>query len=111
VQHRHRPIPFEAYDANRTLGGFILIDRLTNVTVGAGLIHFALRRSTTCPGRTSKVDRAAHAAMKQQQPRLLWFTGLSGSGKSTIANIVEKKLHAPGCAIPFCSTATTSATA
>jgi len=73
-----------------------LIDRLTNATVGAGMINFALRRSHNLPWQTIDVDREAHAAIKNQQPRLLWFTGLSGSGKTTIANLVEKKLHALG---------------
>jgi bifunctional enzyme CysN/CysC len=91
-----RAIPFEAYEQTPDLGGFILIDRFTNGTVGAGMIHFALRRSQNLPWQHLEVDRAAHAAMKQQQPRLLWFTGLPSSGKSTIANLVEKKLHALG---------------
>ncbi len=92
----NKAIPFEPYTENPDLGGFILIDRLNNATVGAGMIHFALRRSHNLPWQTIDVDRAAHAAMKNQTPRLLWFTGLSGSGKTTIANLVEKKLHALG---------------
>jgi bifunctional enzyme CysN/CysC len=91
-----RAIPFEAYEQTPDLGGFILIDRFTNATVGAGMIHFALRRSHNLPWQHLEVDRAAHAAMKQQQPRLIWLTGLPASGKSTIANLVEKKLHALG---------------
>ena len=89
-------MPFEAYHANPDMGGFILIDRLTNATVGAGMIHFALRRSQNVHWQAVDIDREAHAAQKNQKPRLLWFTGLSGSGKSTIANLVEKKLHALG---------------
>ena len=91
-----RAVPFEAYHANPDMGGFILIDRLTNATVGAGMIHFALRRSQNVHWQAVDIDREAHAAQKNQKPRLLWFTGLSGSGKSTIANLVEKKLHALG---------------
>ncbi len=91
-----RPIPFEAYAANPDLGGFILIDRLSNATVAAGMIHFALRRSQNIHWQAVDIDRDAHAAQKNQKPAVVWFTGLSGSGKSTIANIVEKKLHAMG---------------
>ena len=92
----NKAIAFEPYANSADLGGFILIDRLTNATVGAGMINFALRRSHNLPWQTIDVDREAHAAIKNQQPRLLWFTGLSGSGKTTIANLVEKKLHALG---------------
>jgi bifunctional enzyme CysN/CysC len=91
-----RPLVFEAYEDNRDLGGFILIDRVTNETVGAGLIRHALRRSQNLHLQTLDVTREARAAMKGQKPRLLWFTGLSGAGKSTIANLVEKKLHLAG---------------
>ena len=96
-----RPLVFEAYAENRTspnkaLGGFILIDKLTNATVAAGMLHFSLRRAQNVHWQALDITREAHAAMKGQQPRLLWFTGLSGSGKSTIANLVEKKLHALG---------------
>ncbi|HEX5181815.1 MAG TPA: adenylyl-sulfate kinase [Allosphingosinicella sp.] len=91
-----RPLVFAPYEENRDLGGFILIDRLTNDTVGAGLIHYALRRSQNLHAQELDVTREARAALKGQQPRLLWFTGLSGAGKSTIANLVEKKLHARG---------------
>jgi bifunctional enzyme CysN/CysC len=91
-----RPIPFEAYAENPDLGGFILIDRLSNATVAAGMIHFALRRSQNIHWQAVDIDRDAHAAQKTQKPAVVWFTGLSGSGKSTIANIVEKKLHALG---------------
>ena len=91
-----QPIAFEAYADNRTLGGFILIDRQENSTVAAGTIDFALRRSGNVHWQHVDVDRAARARIKGQQPRCLWFTGLSGSGKSTIANLVEKRLLALG---------------
>lgn len=91
-----RAVPFESYAQNPDLGGFILIDRMTNVTVAAGMVHFALRRSQNIHWQALDVDRSAHAAIKNQKPKVVWFTGLSGSGKSTIANIVEKKLHAMG---------------
>ncbi|GAB1481160.1 sulfate adenylyltransferase subunit CysN [Paracoccaceae bacterium] len=91
-----RPIPFEAYAENPDLGGFILIDRMSNATVAAGLIHFALRRSQNIHWQAVDINREAHAAQKNQTARVVWFTGLSGSGKSTIANLVEKKLHAMG---------------
>ena len=91
-----RAIPFEAYTQNPDLGGFILIDRMTNATVAAGMVHFALRRSQNIHWQALDIDRDAHAASKNQKARVVWFTGLSGSGKSTIANIVEKKLHAMG---------------
>ncbi|MGV3481390.1 MAG: adenylyl-sulfate kinase, partial [Sphingobium sp.] len=81
---------------SRDLGGFILIDKMTNATVAAGMIHFALRRAENVHWQAVDITREAHASQKGQQPRLLWFTGLSGSGKSTIANLVEKKLHALG---------------
>ena len=91
-----RKIAFDPYAENRDTGGFILIDRMTNATVGMGLINFALRRADNVHWQALEVDRAAHAAMKGQKAAALWFTGLSGSGKSTIANIVEKKLFAMG---------------
>jgi bifunctional enzyme CysN/CysC len=91
-----RPIVFAPYAENRDLGGFILIDRVTNATVAAGLIHHALRRSHNIHEQALDVTPAARAALKGQRPSLLWFTGLSGAGKSTIANLVEKKLHALG---------------
>ena len=91
-----RPIAFDAYSQNRDTGGFILIDRLTNATVAMGLIHFALRRSANIHWQAMDVDKPARAAMKGQKPTVLWFTGLSGSGKSTIANILERKLAAMG---------------
>ena len=88
-----KPIVFEPYVDNRTLGGFILVDKITNATVAAGMIHFSLRRSQNVHWQALDISRNAHAAMKNQKPAVLWFTGLSGSGKSTIANLVEKKLH------------------
>jgi bifunctional enzyme CysN/CysC len=91
-----RPIVFEPYAESRTLGGFILIDKLTNATVAAGTIHFSLRRAQNVHWQALEISREAHAALKGQKPAVLWFTGLSGSGKSTIANLVEKKLHAAG---------------
>ena len=92
-----RPIVFEPYSVSRELGGFILIDRLTNDTVGAGLLHFALRRSANVRWQPFDVDKRARAALKGQKPCVVWFTGLSGAGKSTIANLVETRLHALGC--------------
>jgi bifunctional enzyme CysN/CysC len=91
-----RPIAFDPFTQNRDTGGFILIDQETNETAGAGLIHFALRRGQNVHWQALEIDRNAHAAIKRQQPAILWFTGLSGAGKSTIANIVEKKLYALG---------------
>ncbi len=91
-----KPLVFEPYAQSRTLGGFILIDKLTNATVAAGLINFSLRRAQNVHWQALDVSREAHAAMKHQQPAVLWFTGFSGSGKSTIANLVEKRLHALG---------------
>ncbi len=91
-----RDIAFEPYDDSHALGGFILIDKATNHTVGAGMIDYALRRSQNVHWQAIDITREAHAAQKNQRPRLLWFTGLSGSGKSTIANLVEKKLYALG---------------
>jgi bifunctional enzyme CysN/CysC len=90
------PVVFEPYDDSRVLGGFILIDRLTNNTVGAGLLHFALRRSQNVHWQALDVNKRARAQLSHQKPCILWFTGLSGAGKSTIANLVEKQLHADG---------------
>ena len=87
-----RRIVFDSYADNRALGGFILIDKITHRTVGAGMLHFSLRRSQNVHWQPIDITRDHHAAMKNQTPRVLWFTGLSGSGKSTIANEVEKKL-------------------
>ncbi|MHB8478092.1 MAG: sulfate adenylyltransferase subunit CysN [Steroidobacteraceae bacterium] len=90
------PIAFEPYRDSRVLGGFILIDRLTNNTVGAGLLHFALRRAQNVHWQALDVNKLARARLSRQKPCILWFTGLSGAGKSTIANLVEKQLHADG---------------
>ena len=91
-----RPIVFESYNENRDLGGFILIDRISNTTVGAGLLHFALHRSENVRWQALQVDKAGRAELKGQKPCVLWFTGLSGAGKSTIASLLEKRLHAMG---------------
>jgi len=96
-----REIVFEPYavegtSANKVLGGFILIDKLTNATVACGMLHFALRRAMNIHRQHLEVSRETHAALKGQKPAVLWFTGLSGAGKSTIANLVEKKLTARG---------------
>ena len=91
-----RPIPFDAYADNRETGGFILIDRLSHHTVAAGLLHFALRRAHNIHLQPVDVDKAARATLLGQRPALVWLTGLSGAGKSTIANLVEKRLHALG---------------
>lgn len=88
-----RPITFEPYNVSRQLGGFILIDKFTNATVAAGMIDFSLRRADNIHWQATEIGRESHAAMKNQTPRVLWFTGLSGSGKSTIANEVEKQLY------------------
>jgi len=91
-----QPIAFDPYNENRYTGSFILIDRLTNATVGAGLIHFALRRSQNIHWQALDVNKRSRAEAKHQKPAILWFTGLSGAGKSTIANLVEKQLLALG---------------
>jgi len=91
-----RDIAFDPYEANHDLGGFILIDKLTNATVGAGMIRHALRRSQNIHWQAVDVNKATRAKAKGQKPAVLWFTGLSGAGKSTIANLVEKKLLALG---------------
>jgi bifunctional enzyme CysN/CysC len=91
-----RPVVFEPYSASRSLGGFILIDRLSNETVGAGLIDSGLARGDHVQWQALDVDKAARAAAKGQRPAVLWMTGLSGAGKSTIANLVEAKLAAEG---------------
>jgi bifunctional enzyme CysN/CysC len=91
-----QPVAFDPYLDNRDTGGFILIDRMTNETVAAGLIHFALRRAQNIHWQAVDVSRASRAGQKGQRAGVLWFTGLSGAGKSTIANLVEKKLFALG---------------
>ena len=90
------PVALDPYVDNRRTGAFILIDRFTNVTVGAGMVSFGLRRATNIHRQSHLVDKASRAALKLQNPCVLWFTGLSGSGKSTIANLVEKALHDRG---------------
>jgi bifunctional enzyme CysN/CysC len=92
-----RRLPFDPYQANRETGGFVLIDRLTNVTVGAGLIDFALRRSDNIHWQALDVTKEARVALKGHRPGVVWFTGISGAGKSTIANALERRLHALGC--------------
>jgi bifunctional enzyme CysN/CysC len=91
-----QPIAFDPYAANQDMGGFILIDRMTNATVGAGLIRFALRRARNVHWQALDVTREARATLNGHKPAVLWFTGLSGAGKSTIANLVEKRLHSLG---------------
>jgi len=105
-----QPVAFDSYEVNRDTGGFILIDRLSHETVGAGLIHFALRRAQNIHWQAVDVTRTSRAGQKSQQAAVLWFTGLSGAGKSTIANLVESG-SSPSAATPPCWTATTSATA
>jgi bifunctional enzyme CysN/CysC len=90
------PLVFEPYAVNQTLGGFILIDKLSFETVGAGMIDFALRRASNIHWQALELNKATRAGPKHQTPRCIWFTGLSGAGKSTIANMLEKRLHADG---------------
>jgi bifunctional enzyme CysN/CysC len=92
-----QPVVFEPFSENHDLGGFILVDRTTNATVGAGMLHFALRRSQNVHWQALDINKSARAELKGQKPCVVWFTGLSGAGKSTIANLVEKRLHALGC--------------
>ena len=92
----NRPIAFDAYGSNRQMGGFILIDRQSNETVGAGMLDFSLRRADNVVWQDMEIGKSARATQKNQRPAVLWFTGLSGSGKSTIANIVEKILFDRG---------------
>ncbi len=92
----NRPIAFDTYKNNRDTGGFILIDKISNTTVGAGMIEFGLRRATNIHWQSLDVDKNKRAEQKGQKPACLWFTGLSGSGKSTVANLLEKKLIASG---------------
>jgi bifunctional enzyme CysN/CysC len=89
-------IAFDPYQENRDTGGFLLVDRITNNTVGAGLIHFALRRSHNVSWQSLSIDKPARAASLHQRPSVLWLTGLSAAGKSTIANLVERELHRRG---------------
>jgi bifunctional enzyme CysN/CysC len=91
-----RPVPFDAYADNLETGGFILIDKLSNDTVGAGLLNFALRRAENIHWQALDVNKTARSSLKGQRACVLWFTGLSGAGKSTVANLVEKRLHALG---------------
>jgi bifunctional enzyme CysN/CysC len=91
-----QPIAFDNYVDNRSTGAFILIDRMTNRTVGAGLVRHPLRRASNIHWQALDVDKAVRAEMKHQKPVVLWFTGLSGSGKSTIANLLEKRLYNDG---------------
>jgi bifunctional enzyme CysN/CysC len=91
-----KAISFDPYQENRGTGNFVLIDRFTNATVGAGMIDFALRRATNIHWQSIDINKKARAELKGQKPKVLWFTGLSGAGKSTIANLVEKKLHSQG---------------
>lgn len=88
-----KPLVFEPYADNRTLGGFVLIDKITNATVAAGMLHFSLRRAQNVHWQPTTISREDHAGLKNQTPRVLWFTGLSGAGKSTVANEVEKQLN------------------
>ena len=90
------PIVFDAYKNDKALGSFIMIDKLSNATVAAGMIEFGLRRATNIHWQAVDVDKTARSAQKRQKPVVLWFTGLSASGKSTIANLIEKKLQFMG---------------
>lgn len=92
----NKPLVFDPYRQDREMGGFILIDRLTNATVGAGMIEFGLRRATNIQWQELEIDKSVRAEMKAQKPCALWFTGLSGSGKSTVASLLEKQLHTRG---------------
>ena len=94
--HLDRPVPFDPYTDNRDMGGFILVDKFTKATVAAGLLHFALRRADNVHWQAVEVDKDARAAQAGHRPALVWFTGLSGSGKSTVANLVEQRLHTLG---------------
>jgi bifunctional enzyme CysN/CysC len=91
-----RAVPFDPYKSNAETGGFILIDRMSNQTVGAGMLHFALRRAHNIHRQHLEINKTARSSQKGQRPVVLWFTGLSGAGKSTIANLVEKKLFEMG---------------
>ncbi|MCY1433178.1 Adenylyl-sulfate kinase [compost metagenome] len=91
-----RPLPFDAYTQNRDMGSFIVIDRISNLTVGAGMLQFALRRSQNVHWQAVEVHKAARSRLNGHKPVILWLTGLSGTGKSTIANLLEKQLYALG---------------
>jgi bifunctional enzyme CysN/CysC len=91
-----RALPFDPYKTNRETGGFQLVDRMSGAVVGAGMLHFALRRAQNVHWQATDVNKAGRAAIKEQKPCVLWYTGLSGAGKSTIANLVDKRLHASG---------------
>lgn len=91
-----QPLAFDAYKDNRDMGGFILIDRMSNATVGAGMLHFSLRRADNIHLQATDVNKKVRATQKNQKPAVIWFTGLSGAGKSTVANLVEKQLTAKG---------------
>jgi bifunctional enzyme CysN/CysC len=91
-----RPIAFDPYSESRDTGGFVLIDRITNQTIAAGMLNFELRRSQTVKWQGTGVYKRERARLKEQQPCVLWLTGLSGAGKSTIANLVERRLHGLG---------------
>ncbi len=91
-----QPIAFDSYKTNRDTGGFIMIDRISNATVGAGMLHFSLRRADNIHLQATDVDKSVRARLKNQKPAVVWFTGLSGAGKSTVANLVEKSLTAKG---------------
>jgi bifunctional enzyme CysN/CysC len=91
-----RDVAFSSYNGNKRLGAFIMIDRLTNETAGAGMIDFALRRASNIHWQKLSVDQGARARLKLQTPRCIWLTGLPSSGKSTIADLLEKKLHDEG---------------
>jgi bifunctional enzyme CysN/CysC len=91
-----KPVAFDPYEENRSTGAFILVDRFTNQTAGAGMVAFPLRRATNIHQEGMLVDKAARARVAGQRPAVLWFTGLSGSGKSTVAKLVEQELHRAG---------------
>ncbi|KXX65152.1 sulfate adenylyltransferase subunit CysN [Marichromatium gracile] len=91
-----RAVPFDPYVDNRETGAFVLVDRISNATVGCGMIDFALRRAANIHHHAMEIDKTARAAAKGQKPCVLWFTGLSGAGKSTVADLVEQRLHAMG---------------
>ncbi len=92
----NKPLVFDPYTQDREMGGFILVDRLTNATVAAGMIEFGLRRATNIHWQALEIDKSVRSELKAQKPCALWFTGLSGSGKSTVASLLEKQLHARG---------------